>query len=90
MGRRFQFNLGRLLGSVSLFCVAVVFWRLSFPGSGYRPSAMPAIDPFALTGFTLVLSAAVGMLMGRAVRFAFVGYLGFVAVSILAIIKLLL
>jgi hypothetical protein len=89
MSRRFQFSLGRLLGSVSLFCVAIVLWRLSFPGSGYRPSAMPAFDPFAFAGFTLVLSAAVGTLMGRGVRFAFVAYLGWTALSLVALIKLL-
>lgn len=72
MSRRFQFSLGRLIGSVTLLCMAVGFWRQSFATGDY--SSLGSLNPFALSGFAITLAASVGLLFDRAVMFAFAAY----------------
>ena len=78
--RRFQFSLGRLLGSVALFCVAIGFWRQSF-SYGDHPS-FGSLNPFALTAFAMTLATSAGVLFNRALVFAFAAYLGVLGLAL--------
>lgn len=71
--RRFQFSMGRLIGSVTLLCVAFGLWRQSFAYG--NDSSFASLNPFALTGFAMTLAASVGLLFDRALMFAFAAYL---------------
>jgi hypothetical protein len=85
MSRRFQFSLGRLAGSLSLFCLAVGLGRQSFPASDFSSLGF---NPFAFTGFAISLAAGIGILFERAVGCAFAAYLGFVFLAFVALLKL--
>ena len=86
MPRRIQFSLSRLVGSLSLCCIAGGLWRQSFPGDDY--SSLVLFNPFAFTGFVMAVAAGVGILFQRALLCAFAAYLCFVVVAIVAMFQL--
>lgn len=87
MTRRFQFSLGRLLGSVSLLCLSLLLWRLAFRGDEE--------NWFLFFAFIVALFAAGGILVGRpfscilpAVIFPILLFSGFVARWVLLVVIL--
>ncbi|MGH7136058.1 MAG: hypothetical protein ACREHD_09980 [Pirellulales bacterium] len=86
MPRRFQFSLQRLLGSLSLLCLAVWLWLQSFPGRDFGPQLF---NPFAFTGFAMTLAAGIGILFQRALGCAFAVYLCCVVLAFVVLLKVL-
>lgn len=81
MSRRFQFSLSRLIGSLSLFCVAVCLWRQSSNSSF-------GLNPFALAGFGMTVAAGVGILFHRALDWAIAAYVVIVGLALLALVSM--
>ncbi|HVX15786.1 MAG TPA: hypothetical protein VHC22_31680 [Pirellulales bacterium] len=82
MNRWFQFSLGRLCGSVSLWCLAGVLWRQLHLAS----DSSPVFNPFAFAGFVIAMAVGVGLLFQRAVPFAFAAYVCLVIVPFVALL----
>lgn len=73
MARRFQFSLGRLMGSVSLACVSL--WLLRYPNT------------IAIFWFPFTVGAAIGQLFGRPL-FGIVAVAGLLYAAFLVLLTL--